>query len=478
MSRNRPRVKTHLLRAGSVLLALALMLSMIPAVAAAPTRPAEPKVSAYSAIVIDYDTGETLYAKDADTMRVPASMTKVMTAYIIMEELESGNLTLDTMVPVSSAAAAMSWNSSYPTAVPLTAGSTIPVDTLLKLILIPSASACCLVMAEYIAGSEAAFVERMNDTARRLGLNAAYQNCHGARVHYITARSQALLIREFIDRFPQILDYTSMTSVWFNGQSWNNTNKLLPGSAYAYEGADGFKTGTISEAGYCLSATAMRDGRRVISVVMHSSSTNTRHTDSIALLNYGFRVLADMADYRDVTYHWSRDVVERLGAMGIELHAQDGLFRPDVRMTRAEFAAMLCTALDKRGALPAWQEPPEDEEISFTDVSGHWAETYIMSLARMRLVFGSKGRFDPDSTITRQECMAILDRALDLPDRNGLGFSDDGQIAFWALEAAARTTAAGLFVGSGGRLRPADPTTRAEGAVLTDKVLGLIPSAA
>ena len=130
VSRNRFCVKTSLLRAGSILLTLALMLGAIPA-AAAPARPAEPNVTAYSAIVIDYDTGETLYAKDADTLRVPASMTKVMTAYIIMEELESGRLTLDTQVPVSYAAASMSWNSSYPTAVPLTAGSTISVVTLL-----------------------------------------------------------------------------------------------------------------------------------------------------------------------------------------------------------------------------------------------------------------------------------------------------------------------------------------------------------
>ena len=475
MPRSRSCVRTSLLRAGSVLLVLALMLSAIPAAAAAPTRPAEPKVTAYSAIVIDYDTGETLYEKDADTMRVPASMTKVMTAYIIMEELESGNLTLDTMVPVSANAARISRDSSYPTAVPLTTGSTISVDTLLKLIMIPSASACCIVMAEYIAGSEAAFVERMNDTASRLGLDAAYQNCHGARVHYISARSQALLIREFIDRFPRILDYTSMTSVYFNGTTWSNTNKLLPGGAYAYPGADGFKTGTITAAGYCLSATATRDGHRIISVVMRSSNTNTRHTDSTALLNYGFQILADMADYRDVTYHWSREVVERLAAMGVEFHTQDGLFRPDDPMTRAEFAAMLYTALDNSGALSAGQEDAKKTEILFNDVSGHWAESYITSLAGMGMIVGSDGFFYPDDTITRQETMVLLDRMLDLPDQNGLGFSDDGQIAVWALEAAARTTAAGLFTGSDGRLMPTAPTTRAEGATLIDRILGWFP---
>ena len=473
MSRNRSSVKSTLLRsAGGVLLALALMLGALP-VAAAPAPPAEPYVTAYGAVVIDYATGEVLYDKDAYTPRVPASMTKVMTAYIIMEELESGRLTLDTEVPVSAAAAAMSVNTSYPTAVPLTAGMTISVDTLLRLILIPSASACCLVMAEYIAGSEAAFVERMNETAQRLGLNAAYQNCHGARVHYISPHSQALLIREFIRRFPQVLEYTSMTSVWFNGLNWANTNQLLPGSAYSYAGADGFKTGTIAEAGYCLSATALRNGRRVISVVMHSSSTHTRHTDSISLLDYGFQVLEDTAAYRDLTYHWARETVERLDAMGIALHAQNGLFRPDDGMTRAEFAAMLYSVLYNRGILSAGQgkEDAENAGAVLWDVTGHWAESYIVPLVEMGLIVGRNDRFFPDEPITRQELMVILDRALSLPDRNGLGFSDDGQIAFWALEAAARTTAVGLFTGSDGMLLPTAQATRAEGAVLIERVL-------
>ena len=135
----------------------------------------EPSITAYSAIVINYNTGQVLYEKDADTMRVPASMTKVMTAYIIFEELEAGRLTLDTMVPISGRNAEISRNqSSYPTAVPLPAGGSLPVETLLELILLPSASASCIVMAEYISGTEAAFVQRMNETAARLGMTAQY----------------------------------------------------------------------------------------------------------------------------------------------------------------------------------------------------------------------------------------------------------------------------------------------------------------
>ena len=502
----------------------------------------EPSITAYSAVVMDYNTGEVLYEKDADTLRVPASMTKVMTAYIIFEELEAGRLTLDTMVPISARNAEISRNqSSYPTAVPLTAGSSVSVETLLELILLPSASASCIVMAEYISGSEAAFVQRMNETAARLGMTAQYENCHGAHAHYITARSQAILVRECIQRFPQMLDYTSRTSMTFNGKTYANTNQLLPGAAFAYEGVDGFKTGTINAAGYCLSATAQRGSQRIITVVMHSSNNTTRHTDSQKLLDYGFQVLEERAPYADVAFHWSRDAVEQLDALGVELHPNGENFRPDQTVTRAEFTAMLYTALEQSGALPAVEpqpsplpettaepesspapeataepeespapeataepeespvpeataepeespapeataepeESPVPEETpqpepspAFADVDGHWAEAYISQAAALGLVSGvGQDRFAPDNAITRQEMMLLIDCFLELPDANGLGFEDDGSIALWALESAARTTAAGIFDGSGDRLMPTQSASRAEAATVIVRLL-------
>lgn len=483
----------HVPRLTALLLILTLLTGLLPAASAAGSQPAEPRIAADSAIVIDYDTGETLYEKDADTMRVPASMTKVMTAYIIFEELEAGNLTLDTLVPISNFAAQISRNqASYPTAVPLPYGGSLTVDTLLKLILIPSASASCVAMAEYISGTEAAFVQRMNATAQRLGMTAQYQNCHGAHVHYLTARSQAILVREFIRRFPQILDYTSTTSVTFNGKTYPNTNQLLPGAAFAYEGADGFKTGTINAAGYCLSATAVRDGRRIISVVMHSDNNTTRHTDSIALLDYGFARLAADAPYTDTAFHWSWQAVEELDELGVELHPSGEQFRPDQTVTRAEFTAMLYSALAADGQLPPLSGPEESTDLAepeavpeegtpapepeplFDDITGHWAEGYIEQAAALGLVDGDEyGRFNPDAALTRQEMMVMVDRFVDLPEVNGLGFDDDGDIALWALEAAARTTAAGLFGGSGGRLSPTASATRAEAAQVVCRVLEL-----
>lgn len=344
-----------------------------------------------------------------------------MTAYLIFEELEAGNLTLDTLVPISAENAQKSQDAkNYPASVPLPAGSSVPVDTLLKLILVPSASASCIVMAEYISGSEEAFVQRMNETARELGMTAEYENSHGAHVHYLTARSQAILVREFIQRYPQILDYTSLTGVSFNGKWYPNTNKLLPGLDYAYEGADGFKTGTITAAGYCLSATAVKNGRRIISVVMKSSNDRTRHTDSAALLDYGFALLEYQSPYDDVAYHWCREDVAGLKELGVELHAQEDAFRPDDPVTRAEFTAMLYTALEQKEALP--QAPEGLEEPDFTDTADSWAADYIHQAAALGLVNGADANsFAPDRPITRQEIMTILDRCLDLPDENGLG---------------------------------------------------------
>lgn len=257
-------------------------------------------IEAASAFVMDAQTGECLYEYNGDVARVPASMTKVLTAYIVYQELEKGTLTWDTPVKISHNVAVKSRDSSYPMAVPLTEGKTYSVDTLMHLIMIPSASASCIAMAEHISGSEAAFVERMNQTADALGLNATYYNCHGARVNYITARSQAMLTRRFIQDYPDILRITSKSGVSFNGRWYNNTNHMLNTMA-PYEGLDGFKTGTISEAGYCVTTTAERNSRRVISVVMKSTSDAQRFADSRQLLDLGFSEIAKRDASRQTT---------------------------------------------------------------------------------------------------------------------------------------------------------------------------------
>ena len=273
---------------------------------------------------------------------------------------------------------------------------------------------------------------------------------------------------------------------------------------------DGFKTGTISAAGYCLSATAVKNGHRIISVVMKSSNDRTRHTDSRALLDYGFAMVEYQSPYTDVAYHWCREDVASLKDLGVELHASGDSFRPDEAITRAEFTAMLYTALERSNALPELpetaspeettapenttlpEETPASEEITlpeetpmteetvqteplFYDIYGHWAQDYIQKAAQLDLITGTDGYFTPDRPITRQEMMVVLDRCLELPDDNGLGFSDDDDIALWALEAAARTSAAGLFQGGNGNtLRPEATCSRAEAVTVLSRVIDML----
>lgn len=259
-----------------------LLIAFLIMTFSASTMAAAPSVNASSAVVMDCDTGAFYYTKDADTMRVPASMTKLMTAYIIFEELDKGTISKNSVVTISAAAARVASTSGYSN-VPLSQGEKYTVDTMLKLMLIPSACGACHAMAEYISGSEAAFVARMNSTAASLGMKANFTNCHGAINHYVTARSMALLAYHFINNYPDILNYTSLQSISFKGATYRNTNKFLSSDYYA--GVDGLKTGTSSAAGSCMTVTAKQNNRRIITVVMHSSN---RYGDTRALLDYGF----------------------------------------------------------------------------------------------------------------------------------------------------------------------------------------------
>lgn len=454
-------------RMACCILAILVLLGAVPASAA----PARPELAAESAIVMDFDTGEVLYEKDADSLRVPASMTKMMTAYIIFEELEAGRLTLDTLVPVSKNAAEKSTDPEYPSMVPLHAGEKVSVDTLLKLIMLPSASASCIVMAEYISGSEEKFVQRMNETAALLGMTTAYENCHGAQPHTTTARSQALMVRAFINRFPQILEYTSMTEVEFQGKTYANTNKLL--TQYEYEGCDGFKTGTIPEAGYCLAATAVRDGHRLIAVIMKSSDDEHRFSDAAAALDYGFVCLAERSVYfNDIAGHWARGAIEELAGTGAALHVLNGAFRPDEEITRGEFTALLLTAMAPLGLLDGRTAGPVPD---YADLTGCWGEAEIRRAVSLGLVTGSgDGFFQPDAPITREQAMVILANACQLPEAEGPVFADQAAVSDWAADGVARATAAGLFAGDeNGRLNPQASLTRAEAAVVVNAVLDM-----
>ena len=217
---------------------------------------------------------------EPDYLLVPASMTKVMTMYIVFDHIEKGYLSLQSQIPVSHYAASRSINPGESN-VPLNESLTYSVDEMIKALCVVSANACAVALGEYISGgTEQDFAVFMNRYADSLGLNAHYTDASGlSSGNGITPRSMALLTREFIIRFPEILNFTSLT------------NGLLPGRSYAYNGCDGFKTGYTSAAGLCITATAKLADKRVIAVVMKAPSSLLRYYDAARLMDYGFSVL-------------------------------------------------------------------------------------------------------------------------------------------------------------------------------------------
>ena len=250
----------------------------------------ELEVQAPSAVLMEASTGAVLYEKDADTRRAPASVTKIMTMLLIFDALEDGKIALEDEVSTSEYAASMGGSQVF-----LEPGETQSVDTMLKCISVASANDACTAMAEYIAGSEEAFVKMMNERAAGLGMkNTTFQNCNGLDTegHLTTARDIALMSRELIEKYPKIHDYCmiwmdTITHTTKKGTSefgLSNTNKLV--RQYPY--ATGLKTGSTDEAKFCVSATAEKDGMELIAVILGGENSKQRFQDATKLLNYGF----------------------------------------------------------------------------------------------------------------------------------------------------------------------------------------------
>ena len=260
------------------------LLSGTDAHALAPLKDEAISVSAPSAILMEKATGEILYEKNAHDRLHPASVTKVMTMLLIVEDIEAGKLRLDDTVTASSRAASFGGSCVY-----LEEGERMSVSEMLKCIAVVSANDCAVAMAEHISGTEQVFVERMNSRAREMGLeNTHFTNCTGLfeeAEHYTTAHDVAVMSRELISH-DMIKDYTTiwMDSIRGGEFELSNTNKLV----HWYDGCTGLKTGYTSKAMYCLAATAEREGVEFISVIMHSQSSDSRNADAATLLNYAF----------------------------------------------------------------------------------------------------------------------------------------------------------------------------------------------
>ena len=256
--------------------------AMLPAV-----RAAELDLPAPSYVLMERSTGEMLLEHNAHERLRPASVTKVMTLLLIMEALDDGRIGWDDMVQTSAAAAAKGGSQIY-----LEENEQLPLEEMLKSIVVSSANDCACAMAEHIAGSEAAFVEMMNARAEQLGMtDTRFVNCTGlddepeAAEHLTTAYDIALMSRELLGH-EAIKKYTT---IWMDtvrdGQfGLSNTNKLVR----FYDGTTGLKTGYTSAAGHCLSASAERNGMELIAVVLHCASSTDRFESAKALLNYGF----------------------------------------------------------------------------------------------------------------------------------------------------------------------------------------------
>lgn len=248
------------------------------------------EISAPSALLMEASTGQVIYEKDADTQRPPASVTKIMTLLLIFDALEEGKIKLEDEVTTSEYAASMGGSQVF-----LEPGEVQTVETLMKCIAVASANDACVTMAEYISGSEEVFVEQMNQRAKGLGMtNTHFVNCNGldAEGHLTTARDIALMSRELITKYPAIRDYCmiwqeNIIHTTRNGSTefgLSNTNKLVR----HYEYATGLKTGSTSQAKFCISATAEKNDMELIAVIMAADDSKTRNKDAVTLLNYGF----------------------------------------------------------------------------------------------------------------------------------------------------------------------------------------------
>ena len=236
------------------------------------------------AILIEQNSGKVLYDYNMHEKLRPASVTKVMTVLLIMEALDSGRISLTDKVPCSERASKMGGSQIW-----LDTTEELTVDEMLKAICVVSANDCTVAMAEYLEGSEEAFIEKMNKRAKELGMNdTTFKNCHGIDEdgHVTSAYDIALMSRELLNNHPSIMNYTT---IWMdtlrNGESeLVNTNKLIRN----YKGATGLKTGSTSVALYNLSASATRDGLSLIAVIMKAPTTKIRFAEAQKLLDYGF----------------------------------------------------------------------------------------------------------------------------------------------------------------------------------------------
>nr|VFJ43365.1 MAG: D-alanyl-D-alanine carboxypeptidase (penicillin-binding protein 5/6) [Candidatus Kentron sp. DK] len=269
----------------SVLAFVTLAMLFLPVAMASPplAPPSPPSVGAGGYLLMDYYSGSVLVDKNTDKRVPPASLTKMMTSYVVFSELKAGNLTPEEEVLISEKAWRTPGSRTF-----LEVNTHVPVEILLKGMIVQSGNDASVALAEHIAGDEAVFAQRMNQEAKRLGLTRTnFVNATGLPDdnHYTTARDMAILGIALIRDFPELYKLHAIKSYEYNNIKQFNRNKLL----WRDESVDGIKTGHTEAAGYCLVAAARKDGMRLLSVVMDADSVKSRTEAARSLLRYGFR---------------------------------------------------------------------------------------------------------------------------------------------------------------------------------------------
>ncbi|WP_417549257.1 D-alanyl-D-alanine carboxypeptidase family protein [Methylophaga sp.] len=246
-------------------------------------NPTAPSIAGTAHILQDYDSGHILMSENADERMPPASITKLMTSYVVSQEIHDGNIKLDDEVLISEKAWRMIGSRSF-----IEVNTKVTVEALLRGMIVQSGNDAAVALAEHVAGSEEVFAQMMNQYAQKLGMvNTNYQNATGlpGPEHFTTAHDIAILSAALIRDFPEHYQWYAEKEYTYNGITQHNRNKLL----WRDNTVDGLKTGHTEEAGFCLSASAKRDGMRLIAVVLGTASENARAQEIQKMFNFGFR---------------------------------------------------------------------------------------------------------------------------------------------------------------------------------------------
>lgn len=474
------RSRSVFIKAAAIVLTVLMVLGAIPAFSAYADDSAPSSIAARGAAVVDAETGELLWGKSADTRMAPASMTKMMTAFVVLDAINKGEYTLDSEVPVSATTALFSRTGTWSN-VPLSAGRTYTVRSLLYAMMVESACGASRALAEFTSGSESAFVNRMNSTASSLGLDAVFYDSYGgSSKNQITPRSVAKLGRALVLYHPEILTFTSTPSIVWDGVTHGNTNRFVRGT-WSANGAtvDGLKTGTTTAAGRCLCTSSYAGGRRVITVVMKESNAADQYNDSADLISYGLSH-AEPYDQNDMVSgfsdvnknQWFASAVKTMSDNDIMDGVTSYLFNPDSQITRATVAQLLYN----------YDGKPYIYSISgFSDTSSTaWYAPAVTWCKIAGVAYGSPdGSFGPDDNITREEMVSMVYRYLvnkgvisGSSQADLSVYSDSGDVDAYASDAMAWAVSNGFISGtSEGMLDPRAYTTRAQTAQFMSRVV-------